>query len=77
MKAEIATYVGKCLTCAKAKVEYQKPLGLLQQPEIPKQKWEWITMDFITNLPETTGSHDTIWVIVDRLTKFAHFLLVK
>ena len=51
MKAEIATYVSKCLTCAKVKVEYHKPSGLLQQPEIPEWKWERITMDFITKLP--------------------------
>jgi hypothetical protein len=76
MKAEIATYVGKCLTCAKVKVVYQKPSGL-QQPEIPEWKWERITMDFITKLPKTSGGLDTIWVIVDRLTKSAHFLPVK
>ena len=77
MKAEIATYVSKCLTCAKVKVEYQKPSGLLQQPEIPEWKWERITMDFITKLPKTTSGLDTIWVIVDRLTKSAHFLPIK
>ena len=77
MKAEIATYVGKCLTCAKVKVEYQKPSGLLQQPEVPKWKWERINMDFITKLPKTTSRLDTIWVIVDRLTKSAHFLQIK
>ena len=60
MKAEIATFVSKCLTCAKVKVEYQKPSGLLQQPEIPEWKWERITMDFITKLPKTTGGLDTI-----------------
>mgnify|MGYP001551485057 FL=1 len=77
MKAEISTYVSKCLTCAKVKVEYQKPSGLLQQPEIPEWKWERITMDFITKLPKTSGGLDTIWVIVDRLTKSAHFLPIK
>ena len=77
MKAEIATYVAKCLTCAKVKVEYQKPSGLLQQPEIPEWKWERITMDFITKLPKTTNGYDSIWVIVDRLTKSAHFLPIK
>ena len=77
MKAEIATYVGKCLTCAKVKVEYQKPSGLLQQPEVPEWKWERINMDFITKLPKTTSRLDTIWVIVDRLTKSAHFLQIK
>ena len=71
MKVEIATFVSKCLTCAKVKVEYQKPSGLLQQLEIPEWKWERITMDFITKLPKTTGGLDTIWVIVDRLTKSA------
>ena len=77
MKAEIATYVGKCLTCAKVKVEYQKPSGLLQQPDIPEWKWEQITMDFIIKLPKTASGFDTIWVIVDRLTKSAHFLPIK
>ncbi|KAD4585763.1 hypothetical protein E3N88_23364 [Mikania micrantha] len=77
MKADIATYVGKCLTCAKVKVEYQKPSGLLTQPEIPIWKWEQISMDFITKLPRTPSGCDTIWVIVDRLTKSAHFLAIK
>ena len=77
MKAEIATFVGKCLTCAKVKVEYQKPSGLLQQPEIPEWKWEMISMDFITKLPKSPSGYDTIWLIVDRLTKSAHFLPIK
>ncbi|GJW20225.1 putative reverse transcriptase domain-containing protein [Tanacetum coccineum] len=77
MKAEIAMYVSKCMTCAKVKVEYQKPSGLLVQPVIPEWKWENITMDFVTKLPKTTSGQDTIWVIVDRLTKSAHFLPMK
>ncbi|GJS38858.1 putative reverse transcriptase domain-containing protein [Tanacetum coccineum] len=77
MKAEIATYVSKCLTCAKVKAEYQKPYGLLVQPVIPVWKWENITMDFVTKLPKTSSGQDTIWVIVDRLTKSAHFLPIK
>ncbi|GJY74685.1 putative reverse transcriptase domain-containing protein [Tanacetum coccineum] len=77
MKAEIATYVSKCLTCAKVKAEYQKPSGLLVQPVILVWKWENITMDFVTKLPKTTSGQDTIWVIVDRLTKSAHFLPMK
>ncbi|KAI3762990.1 hypothetical protein L1987_53435 [Smallanthus sonchifolius] len=77
MKADIATYVSKCLTCAKVKVEYPKLSGLLQQPEIPMWKWERISMDFITKLPRTPTGCDTIWVIVDRLTKSAHFLAIK
>ena len=77
MKADIATYVSKCLTCSKVKAEYQKPSGLLQQPELPQWKWERITMDFITKLPKTPSGHDAIWVIVDRLTKSAHFIPIK
>ncbi|GKF79967.1 reverse transcriptase domain-containing protein [Tanacetum coccineum] len=69
MKAIIAEYVGKCLTCSRVKAECQKPSGLLIQPEIPTWKWERITMDFVIN--------DTIWVIVDSLTKSAHFIPTK
>ncbi|GJW84179.1 putative reverse transcriptase domain-containing protein [Tanacetum coccineum] len=77
MKAEIAAYVSKCLTCAKVKAEYQKSSGLLVQPVIPVWKWENIIMDFITKLPKTSTGQDIIWVIVDRLTKSAHFLPMK
>nr|GEW45522.1 putative reverse transcriptase domain-containing protein [Tanacetum cinerariifolium] len=77
MKANIATYVRKCLTCSKVKAEHQRPSGLLAQPEILKWKWEKITMDFFTKLPKTTNGYDTIWVIVDRLTKSAHFLPMR
>ncbi|GJS38201.1 reverse transcriptase domain-containing protein [Tanacetum coccineum] len=77
MKANIATYVSKCLTCAKVKAEHQKPSGLLVQPEIPEWKWEKITMDFVTKLPNTANGYDTIWVIVDRLTKSAYFLPIR
>ncbi|GJW10228.1 putative reverse transcriptase domain-containing protein [Tanacetum coccineum] len=77
MKAEIATYISKCLTCAKVKTECQKPSGLLVQPVIPVWKWENITMDFVTKLPKTSSGQDAIWVIVDRLTKSAYFLPMK
>ncbi|GJZ04717.1 putative reverse transcriptase domain-containing protein [Tanacetum coccineum] len=77
IKEEIATYVSKCLTCAKVKAEYHKPYRLLVQPEIPQWKWEKITMDFITKLSKTATGQDTIWVIVDRLTKSAHFLPMR
>ncbi|GKD44322.1 reverse transcriptase domain-containing protein [Tanacetum coccineum] len=77
IKDEIATYASKCLTCAKVKAEHQKPSGLLQQPEIPDWKWEKITMDFVMGLPRTPSGYDSIWVIVDRLTKSAHFLPMK
>ncbi|GJT21281.1 putative reverse transcriptase domain-containing protein [Tanacetum coccineum] len=77
MKRDIATYVSKCLTFLKVKAEHQRPSGLLQQPEIPEWKWDKITIDFITKLPNTKSGHDTIWVIVDRLTKLAHFLATR
>ncbi|GJZ44822.1 hypothetical protein Tco_0592418 [Tanacetum coccineum] len=77
MKAIIAEYVVKCLTCSRVKAECQKPSGLLIQPEIPTWKWEKITMDFVTKLPKTSSGHDAIWVIVDRLTKSAHFIPIK
>nr|GEX46023.1 reverse transcriptase domain-containing protein [Tanacetum cinerariifolium] len=77
IKTEIVTYVSKCLTCVKVKIEYQKPSGLLVQPEIPQWKWKNITMDFVTKLQKTVTEQDTIWVIVDRLTKSAHFLPMR
>ncbi|GKC07526.1 reverse transcriptase domain-containing protein [Tanacetum coccineum] len=77
MKAIIAEYVGKCLTCSRVKVECQKPSGLLIQPKIPTWKWERITMYFVTKQPKTSSGHDTIWVIVDRLTKSAHFIPIR
>ncbi|KAD4981950.1 hypothetical protein E3N88_18621 [Mikania micrantha] len=66
-----------CLTCAQVKAEHQKPYGYVQPLEVPEWKWEHITMDFITKLPMTAKRHDTIWVIVDRLTKSAHFLPIR
>ncbi|GJT11334.1 retrotransposon protein, putative, ty3-gypsy subclass [Tanacetum coccineum] len=77
MKRDIATYVSECLTCAKVKAEHQRPLGLLQQPKIPEWKWENIIMDFITKLPRTRSGPDAIWLVVDRLTKSAHFLAIR
>ncbi|GJV16328.1 putative reverse transcriptase domain-containing protein [Tanacetum coccineum] len=74
MKVIIGEYVDKCLTCSRVKAECQKPSGLLVQPEIPMWKWERITMDFITKIPKTSNGHDTSWVIIDRLTKSAHFI---
>nr|GEX12635.1 putative reverse transcriptase domain-containing protein [Tanacetum cinerariifolium] len=77
MKANIATYVSKCLTCAKVKAEYQRPSGLLVQHEIPQWKWDNITMDFVTKLPKSSYGYDTIWVVVDRLTKSAIFTSMR
>ncbi|GKE68567.1 putative reverse transcriptase domain-containing protein [Tanacetum coccineum] len=77
MKADIATYVSKCLMCAKVKAEHHRPSGLLVQPEIPQWKWDNITMDFITKLPKSSQGYDIIWVIVDRLTKSAIFVPMR
>nr|GFA98126.1 reverse transcriptase domain-containing protein [Tanacetum cinerariifolium] len=77
MKANIATYVSKCLSCARVKAEHQRPSGLLVQPAIPEWKWDNITMDFITKIPKSSQGFDTIWVIEDRLTKFVHFFPIR
>ncbi|GJW26726.1 putative reverse transcriptase domain-containing protein [Tanacetum coccineum] len=77
MKADIATYVSKYLTCAKVKAEHQRPSRLLVQPAILEWKWDNMTMDFITKLPKSLHGFDTIWVIVDQLIKSAHFLPVR
>ncbi|GJY75906.1 reverse transcriptase domain-containing protein [Tanacetum coccineum] len=74
IKKDVALYVSKCLTCLKVNDKHQRPSGLLQQPEIPEWKWERIAMDFFMKLPSASSGHDSIRVIVDRLTKFAHFL---
>ena len=74
MKREMAEYVSQCLTCQQVKTEHQRPAGPLQSLAIPQWKWEYITMDFVTGLSRTPKGNDVIWVIVDRLTKSAHFL---
>ena len=77
MKKVIASFVSRCLTCQQVKAEHQKPAGKIQLLPILVWKWEKITMDFVTGLPRTQRQHDAIWVIVDRLTKSAHFLPVN
>nr|GEV73147.1 reverse transcriptase domain-containing protein [Tanacetum cinerariifolium] len=77
MKGDIVTYVSKCLACAKVKAEHQRPSGLLVQPTIPVWKYDNITMDFVTKLPKLSQGLDTIWVIVDLLTKSAHSLTIR
>jgi hypothetical protein len=77
MKIEIARYVVRCDTCRRVKAIHMKTAGPLQSLPIPTWKWEDISMDFIVGLPRTTKGFDSIWVIIDRLTKIAHFLLVK
>nr|GEV11796.1 putative reverse transcriptase domain-containing protein [Tanacetum cinerariifolium] len=73
MKKDIAVYVSWCLTCLKVKAEHQRSSGILQPLKFPEWKWERTAMDFVMKLPRTGSGHDTIWVIVDRLTKSAHF----
>jgi hypothetical protein len=77
MKIEIARYVARCDICRRVKAIHLKATGPLQSLPIPSWKWEDISMDFIVGLPRTTKGYDSIWVIVDRLTKIAHFLPVK
>lgn len=69
--------MSSCLTCQKAKVEHQRLGGLLQQLEIPEWKWDSIVMDFVTHLSHSVRGDDAIWVVVNRLTKSAHFLAIK
>jgi hypothetical protein len=77
MKGDIAEYIAKCDVCSRVKAEHQKPARLLQPLKVPDWKWDQIGMDFIIGLPRTKSGYDSIWVIVDRLTKVAHFILVK
>jgi len=77
MRKDIAEYVAKCDICRRIKAEHQRPAGLLKPLDIPVWKWDDISMDFIMGLPRTQKGHDAIWVIVDRLTKVAHFIPVK
>ena len=76
MKRHVGDFVRRCLTCQQVKVEHQKPVELLQPLEVAEWKWEHVTMDFVTHLPRTPQRHDAVWVIVDRLTKSSHFLVV-
>ncbi|KAJ9567039.1 hypothetical protein OSB04_003005 [Centaurea solstitialis] len=77
MKTDIGRYVEKCTTCLQVKAEHQKLYGSLQPLGVPMWKWEELTMDLVTKLPKTQRQHDSIWVIVDRLTKSALFLPVR
>ena len=74
MKKEITDFISRCLTCQQVKAEHQKAVGKIHPLPIPVWKWDKINMDFVTGLPRTRRKHDVIWVIVDRLTKSAHFL---
>ena len=77
MKRDAAWFVKRCLTCRKVKAEHQRPHGKLHPFEVPEWKWEQITMDFITKLSTTARGVNAIWVIVDTLTKSAHFLAIS
>ncbi|CAN6716650.1 unnamed protein product [Malus baccata var. baccata] len=77
MKREIAEYVCRCVICQQVKADRKKPFGLMQPLPVPQWKWENITMDFVYKLPRTRNGYDGIWVIVDRLTKSAHFIPLR
>ena len=75
-KKDVTDYVSKCLTCKQVKAEHQVPSDLLNPIPIPQWKWDNITMDFVSSFPLTQKKHNLVWVIIDRLTKSAHFLPV-
>ena len=77
MENDISEYMSKCLTYQQVKAEHQVPSGLLNPLPIPQWKWDNITMDFVSGFPLTQRKHDSVWVIVDRLTKSAHFLQMQ
>ena len=77
MKREIAWFVERCLTCRKVKAEHQRPHGKVHMLPIPMWKWKEIAMEFITKLPRMARGVDTIWVIVYKLTKSAHFIPIS
>jgi hypothetical protein len=76
MKKKVVDFISKCLKCQKVKAEHRHPVRFLQPLPIPQWKWEVLIMDFITKLPKTNKQHDSIMVVVDKLTKSAHFILV-
>ena len=77
MRTNIAEYVAKCDVCRRIKAEHQRPAGLLKPLDIPEWKWDDISMDFIVGLPRTQSGYDAIWVIMDWLTKVAHFIPIR
>ena len=77
MKREIADYTSRCLVCQQVKAERMLPKGVMQPLPVPAWKWENITMDFVTGLPRTSKGNNAIWVVVDRLTKSAHFIAIR
>jgi len=77
LKRDVAHFVYSCLICQKSKVDHQKPVGLMTPLDVPEWKWDSISMDFVTSLPNTPKGNDAIWVIADRLMKSAHFIPIN
>jgi hypothetical protein len=77
MKVDIAKYVASCGICQKVKAEHKRPAGLLKPLKIPKWKWENIAMAFVVGLPRSPRGKDVIWMLIDSLTKVAHFIPKK
>ena len=77
MKRDVSEFVTKCMVCQRIKAEHQVPSRLLQPIRIPEWKWDRITLDFLVGLPLTRRKHDSVWVVIDRLTKLDHFLSVR
>ena len=77
MKKYVADYISRCMECQRVKAEHRNPMGLLQPLPIPEKKWEVITIYFITKFPRTTRQHNSIMVVVDKLSKVAHFVPIK
>ena len=77
MKKDVVEYIAKCMECKRVKVKHKHPAGFLQPLPIPEWKWEVVTIDFITKFPQSSCRHDSIMVVVDKLTKATHFVPVK
>ena len=77
LKHDIVEFVSKCTNCQQVKVKQQEPVDLLQEIQVPTLKLEGINMYFVVGLPRTQKQYDSVWVVVDRLTMSAHFILVK
>jgi hypothetical protein len=77
LKRDVASHVAVCDVCQRVKAEHQRPARLLHPLKVPEWKWEEISMDFIVGLPHTSVGYDSIWVIVDRLIKVAHFFPMR
>ena len=76
-KQEVADYIAKCLTCQKVNIEHQRPTKLLPLLDVPEWKWDSVSMDFVVGLPLPQRKNNAIWVVVDRLTKTAHFIAMQ